>query len=108
MQSLARPDVEHLEGLTAAIIVGQEPLAANTRSTFGTVTDITGMLRVLFSRIAEPHVGGPGAYSFNVPSVKIGRASCRERVLVDVDAASFEKKRGGRATMSINRDGERR
>ena len=69
MQSLARPDVEHLEGLTAAIIVGQEPLAANTRSTFGTVTDITGMLRVLFSRIAEPHVGGPGAYSFNVPSV---------------------------------------
>src|SRR5699024_1288793 len=69
VQSQARPDVEHLEGLTAAIIVGQEPLAANTRSTFGTVTDITGMLRVAVSRIATPHVGGPGAYAFNVPAV---------------------------------------
>lgn len=69
MQSLARPNVDRLEGLTAAIIVGQEPMGANARSTFGTATDITGMLRVLFSRIAQPHAGGPAAYSFNVPSV---------------------------------------
>ncbi len=69
MPSLARPDVDHLEGLTAAIVVGQEPMAANVRSTFGTATDITGSLRVLFSRVAEPHVGGPAAYSFNIPSV---------------------------------------
>ncbi|WP_409338150.1 excinuclease ABC subunit UvrA [Corynebacterium phoceense] len=69
MQSLPRPDVDRLEGLTAAVIVGQEPMAANARSTFGTATDITPALRVLFSRAAEPRAGGPGAYSFNVPSV---------------------------------------
>lgn len=68
MPSLARPDVERLEGLTAAIIVGQEPMAPNPRSTFGTATDIVGLLRVLFSRAAEPQAGGPAAYSFNVPS----------------------------------------
>ncbi|OFS20173.1 hypothetical protein HMPREF3067_07950 [Corynebacterium sp. HMSC04H06] len=69
MPQTARPDVDRLEGLTAAIVVGQEALAANARSTFGTATDITGMLRVLFSRIAEPNAGGPAACSFNVPSV---------------------------------------
>lgn len=68
MPSLARPDVERLEGLTAAIIVGQEPMAPNPRSTFGTATDIVGLLRVLFSRAAQPRAGGPAAYSFNVPS----------------------------------------
>lgn len=68
MQSQAHPDVDELTGLTAAIVVGQEPMAANSRSTFGTATDITGALRVLFSRIAEPRAGGPAAYSFNVPS----------------------------------------
>ena len=68
MQSQAHPDVDELSGLTAAIMVGQEPMAANSRSTFGTATDITGALRVLFSRIASPRVGGPAAYSFNVPS----------------------------------------
>lgn len=68
MQSQAHPDVDELSGLTAAIVVGQEPMAANSRSTFGTATDITGALRVLFSRIASPRVGGPAAYSFNVPS----------------------------------------
>lgn len=69
MASLPRPDVDKLEGLTAAIVVGQEPMAANVRSTFGTATDITAMLRVLFSRAAEPSAGSPAAYSFNVPSV---------------------------------------
>lgn len=68
MQSQAHPDVDELSGLTAAIVVGQERMAANSRSTFGTATDITGALRVLFSRIASPRVGGPAAYSFNVPS----------------------------------------
>lgn len=68
MQSQAHPDVDELTGLTAAIVVGQEPMAANSRSTFGTATDITGALRVLFSRIAVPRAGGPAAYSFNVPS----------------------------------------
>ena len=68
MQSQAHPDVDELSGLTAAIVVGQEPMTANSRSTFGTATDITGALRVLFSRIASPRVGGPAAYSFNVPS----------------------------------------
>lgn len=60
--------MDRLEGLTAAIVVGQEPMAASARSTFGTATDITGHLRVLFSRLAEPRAGGPAAYSFNVPS----------------------------------------
>ncbi|OFM31953.1 excinuclease ABC subunit UvrA [Corynebacterium sp. HMSC072A02] len=68
MQAPPRPDVDCLEGLTAAIVVGQEPMAASARSTFGTATDITGHLRVLFSRLAEPRAGGPAAYSFNVPS----------------------------------------
>lgn len=68
MQAPPHPDVDRLEGLTAAIVVGQEPMAASARSTFGTATDITGHLRVLFSRLAEPRAGGPAAYSFNVPS----------------------------------------
>jgi excinuclease UvrABC ATPase subunit len=69
MPSLARPDVDELQGLTTAIIVDQERMGANVRSTVGTVTDANAYLRTLFSQLAEPHVGGPGAYSFNVPSV---------------------------------------
>src|SRR5699024_7105181 len=69
MTQLARPDADSLEGLTPAIIVDQERFAANCRSTVGTVTDANARLRSLFSELAEPHVGGPGAYSFNVPSV---------------------------------------
>lgn len=72
MPSMARPDVVGLEGVTAAIVVDQSPLGSNVRSTVGTATDVTPMLRVLFSRIAEPNAGGPGAYSFNVPSVSGG------------------------------------
>ncbi|MEX3505445.1 ATP-binding cassette domain-containing protein [Corynebacterium sp. LK2510] len=72
MPSMARPDVDKLEGITTAIIVDQEQLGSNVRSTVGTATDATAMLRVLFSRIAEPNAGGPGAYSFNVPSVSGG------------------------------------
>ena len=69
MPSLGRPDVDVLEGLTTAIIVDQERMGSNPRSTVGTATDANAMLRVLFSRIATPHIGGPQAYSFNVASV---------------------------------------
>jgi len=69
MPSLARPDVDLLEGLTTAIIVDQERMGANPRSTVGTVTDAHAMLRILFSRLGEPHVGSPQAFSFNVASI---------------------------------------
>jgi excinuclease UvrABC ATPase subunit len=70
MPSLARPEVDHLEGLTTAIIVDQERMGANPRSTVGTATDANAMLRILFSRLGDPHVGPPTAYSFNVPTRK--------------------------------------
>jgi excinuclease UvrABC ATPase subunit len=69
MPTLARPDVDSLEGLTTAIILDQERMGANVRSTVGTVTDANAILRVVFSRIAQPHIGGPQAYSFNIPSI---------------------------------------
>ncbi len=68
MPSLARPEVDHLEGLTTAIIVDQERMGANPRSTVGTATDAHAMLRILFSRLGDPHVGPPTAFSFNVPT----------------------------------------
>src|SRR5262245_36741362 len=74
MPTLARPDVDSLEGLTTAIILDQERMGANVRATVGTVTDANAMLRVVFSRIATPHIGGPQAYSFNIPSVTGGGA----------------------------------
>src|SRR5512135_464138 len=79
MPTLARPDVDSLEGLTTAIILDQERLGANVRSTVGTVTDANALLRVVFSRIAEPHIGGPQAYAFNIPSVSGGGAITIER-----------------------------
>ena len=69
MPTLSRPDVDHLDGLTTAIIVDQERLGANVRSTVGTVTDANALLRLLFSKLGQPHIGSPQAYSFNVPSV---------------------------------------
>jgi excinuclease UvrABC ATPase subunit len=68
MPTLSRPEVDVLDGLTTAIVVDQERLGANPRSTVGTVTDADALLRILFSRLGEPHIGGPGAYSFNVAS----------------------------------------
>jgi len=68
MPSLGRPDADLLDGLTTAIIVDQERMGANSRSTVGTATDANAMLRVLFSRLGKPHVGSPNAFSFNVPS----------------------------------------
>ena len=69
MASVGRPDVDVLEGLTTAIIVDQERMGANVRSTVGTATDANAMLRILFSRLGEPHYGPPQAFSFNIPSV---------------------------------------
>ena len=87
MPTLARPDVDVLDGLTTAIIVGQEPMGANARSTVGTVTDANALLRILFSRLGQPHIGSPQAFSFNVASmsgagavtIERGAASTKER-----------------------------
>jgi len=68
MPTLARPEVDLLEGLTTAIVVDQERMGANPRSTVGTVTDANAMLRILFSRLGKPHVGPPTAFSFNIPT----------------------------------------
>ncbi|WP_295121366.1 excinuclease ABC subunit UvrA [uncultured Leifsonia sp.] len=70
MPSLARPDVDVLEGLTTAILVDQERMGANARSTVGTVTDANALLRILFSRLGRPHIGSPQAFSFNIPTVR--------------------------------------
>ena len=79
MPSLARPEVDHLEGLTTAIIVDQERMGANPRSTVGTATDANAMLRILFSRLGDPHVGPPTAYSFNVPTRKASGVMTTEK-----------------------------
>ncbi len=69
MPALGRPDVDLLEGLTTAIIVDQERMGANPRSTVGTATDANAMLRILFSRLGQPHIGSAQAFSFNVASI---------------------------------------
>jgi excinuclease UvrABC ATPase subunit len=76
MPTLARPEVDVLDGLTTAIIVDQERMGANSRSTVGTATDANAMLRVLFSRLGKPHIGSSNAFSFNVPSARgVGQIS---------------------------------
>ncbi|GAA4726366.1 excinuclease ABC subunit UvrA [Phytohabitans rumicis] len=79
MPTLSRPEVDLLDGLTTAIIVDQERMGSNPRSTVGTATDTNAMLRILFSRLGKPHIGSPNAYSFNVPSVKASGAITVER-----------------------------
>ncbi|QAY62679.1 excinuclease ABC subunit UvrA [Xylanimonas allomyrinae] len=79
MPSLARPDVDVLEGLTTAIVVDQERLGANPRSTVGTVTDAHAMLRVLYSKLGDPYVGPPTAFSFNVPTSTVSGMSAVEK-----------------------------
>ncbi len=79
MPTLARPDVDVLEGLTTAIIVDQERMGGNPRSTVGTATDANALLRILFSRLGQPHIGSPQAFSFNVPSVRADVAVTIER-----------------------------
>ncbi|WP_425537987.1 ATP-binding cassette domain-containing protein [Myxococcus stipitatus] len=86
MPSMGRPEVDVLDGLTTAIIVDQERMGANSRSTVGTATDANAMLRVLFSRLGKPHIGSSNAYSFNVPSVRA------------VGAMTIEKGEGGGKT----------
>ena len=84
MPTLARPEVNVLEGLTTAIIVNQQRMGADPRSTVGTATDANAMLRILFSRLAEPHIGSPQAFSFNVASIS--------------GAGAVTVQRGGRTT----------
>ncbi|MGA3218434.1 MAG: excinuclease ABC subunit UvrA [Acidimicrobiales bacterium] len=79
MPTLARPEVDVLEGLTTAIIVDQQRMGADARSTVGTATDANALLRILFSRLGQPHIGSPNAFSFNVPSVRASGAITIER-----------------------------
>ncbi|KQO06689.1 daunorubicin resistance protein DrrC [Agreia sp. Leaf244] len=79
MPTLARPDVDLLEGVTTAIIVDQERMGANSRSTVGTATDTNAMLRIVFSRLGQPHLGSPQAFAFNVPSVSGAGAVTMEK-----------------------------
>ncbi|MGZ4640758.1 MAG: ATP-binding cassette domain-containing protein [Blastococcus sp.] len=91
MPTLARPEVDLLEGLTTAIIVDQERMGANPRSTVGTATDANAMLRILFSRLGTPHIGPPTAFSFNVPTRKASGVMSTEKA-------------GGRVEKSVVRD----
>src|SRR5215208_36080 len=79
MPTLARPDVDVLDGLTTAIIVDQQRVGADPRSTVGTATDANAMLRILFSRLGKPHIGSPQAFSFNVASISGAGAVTMER-----------------------------
>src|SRR5690242_19325037 len=79
MPTLSRPEVDYLDGLTTAIIVDQERMGANPRSTVGTATDANAMLRILFSRLGEPRVSSPTAFSFNVPTRKASRVMSTEK-----------------------------
>ena len=91
MPSLARPDVDLLENLTTAIIVDQERMGANVRSTVGTATDANALMRILFSRLGEPYIGSPQAFSFNVASVSGAGAVTVEKAGRTVkQRASFE------------------
>src|SRR5947209_17176097 len=79
MPTLARPDVDVLDGLTTPIIVDQQRMGADARSTVGTATDANAMLRILFSRSGQPHIGSPRAFSFNIPSISGSGAVTLER-----------------------------
>jgi excinuclease ABC A subunit len=95
MPALARPEVDVLDGLTTAIIVDQERMGADPRSTVGTATDANAMLRILFSRLGEPHIGSPQAFAFNVPSVKAsGGITIEKGTKKTTKAASFSRTGG--------------
>ncbi len=89
MPSQSRPDVDRIEGLTTAIIVDQERMGANVRSTVGTATDANALLRIVFSRLGQPHIGTPKAFSFNVPSVRGAGAVTVERGSRKIERKSF-------------------
>ena len=94
MPTLARPEVDVLEGLTTAIIVDQERMGADPRSTVGTATDANAMLRILFSRLGQPHIGSPNAFSFNVASVRASGAITVERGNGKTVRATFNRTGG--------------
>ncbi|MFG3073859.1 ATP-binding cassette domain-containing protein [Streptomyces sp. NPDC048225] len=106
MPTLARPEVDVLDGLTTAIIVDQQRMGADPRSTVGTATDVNAMLRILFSRLGEPHIGPPSAYSFNTASVRASGAITVERGAKKAVKATFQRTGGmcthceGRGTVS--------
>ncbi|MFD4724946.1 ATP-binding cassette domain-containing protein [Streptomyces seoulensis] len=94
MPTLARPEVDVLDGLTTAIIVDQQRLGADPRSTVGTATDANAMLRILFSRLAVPHIGPPGAYAFNVASVQASGAIKVEKGARRAEKVTFSRTGG--------------
>ncbi|WP_406428785.1 ATP-binding cassette domain-containing protein [Streptomyces sp. NBC_01589] len=94
MPTLARPEVDVLEGLTTAIIVDQQRMGADPRSTVGTATDANAMLRILFSRLGKPHIGPPSAYSFNTASVRASGAITVERGAKKTVKATFNRTGG--------------
>ncbi len=94
MPTLARPEVDLLEGITTAIIVDQERMGSNARSTVGTATDANAMLRIVFSRLGKPHIGSPQAFSFNVASVRASGAITVERGARKTVRASFTRTGG--------------
>jgi excinuclease UvrABC ATPase subunit len=94
MPTQARPEVDVLEGLTTAILVDQQRMAGDARSTVGTATDANAMLRILFSRLGKPHIGSPNAFSFNVASVRAKGAITVERGAKTTKVASFERTGG--------------
>ncbi|MEU7235588.1 excinuclease ABC subunit UvrA [Streptomyces chrestomyceticus] len=106
MPAQSRPEVDVLDGLTTAIVVDQQRLGADPRSTVGTVTDANAMLRILFSRLGQPHIGSPGAFAFNVPSVRASGAITVERGSKKAVKATFSRTGGmcprceGRGTVS--------
>ncbi|MGX8903752.1 ATP-binding cassette domain-containing protein [Streptomyces netropsis] len=106
MPTLARPEVDVLDGLTTAIIVDQQRMGGDPRSTVGTATDANAMLRILFSRLGKPHIGPPGAYSFNTASVRASGAITVERGAKKAVKATFHRTGGmcprceGRGTVS--------
>ncbi|MFJ9144408.1 excinuclease ABC subunit UvrA [Streptomyces griseus] len=94
MPTQARPDVDVLDGLTTAIIVDQQRMGSDPRSTVGTATDANAMLRILFSRLGTPHIGPPGAFAFNVPSVTASGAITVERGNKKAVKATFSRTGG--------------
>lgn len=94
MPTLARPEVDVLDGLTTAIIVDQQRLGADPRSTVGTATDANAMLRILFSRLAAPHLGPPSAYAFNVASVQASGAIKVEKGARRAEKVTFSRTGG--------------
>ena len=94
MPTLARPEVDVLEGLTTAIIVDQQRMGADARSTVGTATDANAMLRILFSRLGQPHIGSPNAFSFNVASVRASGAITIERGAGKTERQTFTRTGG--------------